>query len=410
MDELNDRPDELAAVRGLLSMPGPSSEAVDSGRARLLAALAAPPQAPQRAPEAPQRVPEAPQRAPVRAVRRERSRRERSRRERSRWWAPVRNGLIGAVSAAALALAVAVPSNSLIDLSPDPSVSASAPPTARQILLAAAVAMATAPSDGAYWRTRVVTGQLILSPDRQYVIKRQSVREVWLTRKDSQRDRWTGRYLGAQPATPQDEAAWRTAGSPRYWQYPADVTGLGRVSPEALVESAPGPPQGGPHRVGWRNADGILTKQLVSWRALSTIPSDPTALRAFLVTHIARENGAYVGRKMEAELRESCLEIITGLPVSPEVRASAYQILASMPGMKPEGAVTDPLGRAGQALSYQVMRDGRLTDERLVIDAESGLPLATETRSVSRADGRVVEIGSFIAYQQIGWTDEGPAQ
>lgn len=394
MAELNDRPDELAAVRDLLSMPRPSSEVVDSGRARLLAALAASPQAPQRAPEAPQRV-------PVRTARR----------ERSRWWAPVRNGLIGAASAAALALAVAVPSNSLIDLSPDPAVSASAPPTARQILLAAAVAMATAPSDGAYWRTRVVTGQLILSPDRQYVIKRQSVRETWLTRKDGQRDRWTGRYLGAQPATPQDEAAWRTAGSPGHWQYPADVTGLGRVSPEALVESAPGPPQGGPHRVGWRNADGILTKQLVSWTALSTIPTDPTALRAFLVTHIARENGAYVGRKMEAELRESCLEIITGLPVSPEVRASAYQILASMPGMKPEGAVTDPLGRAGQALSYQVMRDDRLSDERLVIDAESGLPLATETRSVGRvADGRDVEIGSFIAYQRIGWTDEGPAQ
>ncbi|MEU7862979.1 CU044_5270 family protein [Nonomuraea sp. NPDC049141] len=406
MDELNDRPDELAAVRDLLSMPGPASEVVDSGRARLLAALAAPPQDPQRAPQAPQHAPQDPQRVPVRAARR-----ERSRRGRSRWWAPVRNGLIGAASAAALALAVAVPSNSLIDLSPDPAVSASAPPTARQILLAAAVAMATAPSDGAYWRTRVVTGQLILSPDRQYVIKRQSVRETWLTRKDGQRDRWTGRYLGARPATPQDEAAWRTAGSPGRWQYPADVTGLGRVSPEALVESAPGPPQGGPHRVGWRNANGILTKQLVSWMALSTIPSDPTALRAFLVTHIARENGAYVGRKMEAELRESCLEIITGLPVSPEVRASAYQILASMPGMRPEGEVTDPLGRAGQALSYQVMRDGRLSDERLVIDAESGLPLATETRSVSRvADGRDVEIGSFIAYQQIGWTDEGPAR
>ncbi|GAA3206565.1 hypothetical protein GCM10020216_007340 [Nonomuraea helvata] len=185
MDELNDRPDELAAVRDLLSMPGPSSEVVDSGRARLLAALAAPPQASQSAPEAPQGV-------PVRVTRR----------ARSWWWAPVRNGLIGAASAAAVALAVAVPSNSLIDLSPVPAVSASAPPTARKILLAAAIAMATAPSDGAYWRTGVVTGQLILSPDRQYVIKRQSARETWLTRKNGERDRWTGRYLGAKPATP----------------------------------------------------------------------------------------------------------------------------------------------------------------------------------------------------------------
>src|ERR1044072_7549490 len=105
MDELNDRPDELAAVRDLLSMPGPSSEVVDSGRARLQVALPAPPQAPQR-------VPEAPQRLPVRTTRRA---------GRSRWWAPVRNGLIGAASAVALALAVAVPSNSLSDPSPVPA-------------------------------------------------------------------------------------------------------------------------------------------------------------------------------------------------------------------------------------------------------------------------------------------------
>ncbi|WP_113702865.1 CU044_5270 family protein [Nonomuraea lactucae] len=400
MDELNGRPGdagEVAAVRDLLSMPAPSPEAVDAGRARLLATLTASPARPvspalsvsPAGPVSPAAL------LPLSPARR---------------WAPLRNGLVGVVVAAGLALAVTLPPGSPLRLSPVPPEPATAEPGARQVLLAAASAMARAPSDGAYWRTSVVTGQLILSPDRRYVIKRRSTRETWLTKEYAGRDRWTGRYLGAAPATPQDEAEWRAAGSPANWRYPADVTGLGRVSSRALVESAPGEPRNGPHRVGWRDADGILTKRLVTWEALRAIPADPTRLRAFLVTRIAGENGAYVGREMEAELRESCLEIISGLPVAPEVRASAYRILASIPGMKAEGRVTDPLGRTGQGLSYRVVREGRPSDERLVIDPASGLPLAEETTSAGEAvGGRDVRLGSFTAFQEIGWTDEEPA-
>ncbi len=276
-------------------------------------------------------------------------------------------------------------------------------PDARRILLAAAEAMAAEPADGAHWRTRVVSGRLMLSPDARYVILRRSTREIWLARQEPGRDRWTGRYLGAEPATPEDVAAWQAAGSPATWRYPAGTAG------PALVEAAPGEPRQGPHRVGWRDADGILTKHLVSWKALGTIPADPARLRAFLVEHIARENGAYIGRRMEADLRRACLEIIARLPVPPGVRASAYQILASLPGMRAEGKVTDPLGRTGQGLSYQVVQDGQVTRERLVIDPESGLPLAEESRRAARtADGRDVEVGSFTAYEEIGWTDDRP--
>ncbi|WP_214323228.1 CU044_5270 family protein [Nonomuraea sediminis] len=368
--------DELEAVRELLSEPAPTPEAVASGRAQLQALLA------------------------VQDSHGERS----TARWRGRWWRPVRNGLIGAAAAIAVALAVAVPSDSL-RISPDPDQEL---PSARQVLLTAAGAMARAPADGAYWRTGIVTGQLFLSPDRRYVIERRSEREIWLRRYGG-RDRWTGRYLGAHPATAKDEQAWREAGEPGRWRYPADVAGLGRISPQALVQASPGVQQGGIHRVGWRNADGILTKQLVTWKALGTVPADPARLRAFLVSAIVRENGAYVGREMEAELRDTCLELITALPVPPEVRAAAYEILASIPGMRAEGQVTDPLGRTGQALGYQVVREGRLTDERLVVDPGSGLPLAQQTTNPSRtADGRDVEVGYFTAYQQIGWTDEEP--
>lgn len=392
MDELNGRADpsrpadanDLTAVRDLLAMPSPSPDAVITGRARLLAALSAP-----------QEEEPAGRRGPV---------------GRNWRWPTLRFGLAGAAVAAALGIAVILPADGLVRLSPVPGPSASAEPTARQILLAAATAMAKAPSHGAYWRTKVVTGQLFLSPDRGYVLRRQTSREVWLAKQGGGRDTWTGRYLGAEPATTQDETAWRAAGSPSSWKYPADVTGLGRVSPGALVESAPGEQRAGPHRVGWRNADGILSKQLVTWKALRTIPTEPTRLRAYLEARIAKESGMYVRREMEAELREACLELLSGLPVSPEVRASAYQILASMPGMKAEGQVTDPLGRTGQALSYQVNTpEGRLGTARFVLDSASGLPLAEELKTVGEdTGGKEVEMGSFTAYEEIGWTDEKP--
>lgn len=312
----------------------------------------------------------------------------------------MRNGLVGAAAAAALAVAVAAPSG--ITISPDKR------PSARQILLSAAGATAKAASTGAYWRTQVVTGQRFLAPDRRYVIQRESTREIWLSQEYG-KDRWEGQYLGAKPASPQDESAWRDAGAPTSWQFPADVTGLGRISPQALVRADPGIPQHGVHRVGWRDADGLLTKRVVSWKALRQIPSDPAALRAAITKIIRKENGTYIAREMEAELRTGCLEVISALPVSPETRASAYQILASMPGMRAEGQVTDPLGRTGQALSYQVVKGGKLTDERIVIDPASGLPLAQETTGAARAaDGRQVDVGYFVAYQQIGWTDQRP--
>lgn len=188
------------------------------------------------------------------------------------------------------------------------------------------------------------------------------------------------------------------------------MRGLGKVSPGALVEATRGESLRGPHRVGWRDADGLLTKQIVTWPALRTIPGDPARLRAFLTERIAKEHGAYIGRTMEPLLREGCLEIISRLPVAPEVRAAAYEILASIPGMRAEGRVTDPLGRTGEALSYQVVTNGVPSDRRFVIDTATGLPLAEETRGAGRtADGRDVELGSYTAYQNIGWTDQGPA-
>ncbi|WP_067184730.1 hypothetical protein [Microtetraspora niveoalba] len=130
--------------------------------------------------------------------------------------------------------------------------------TARQILLAAATAVAKAPSDGAYWRTRTVSGQRYVDPEGRYVILRGSSREQWPARRPGGQSWWIDQNLGAKPATPQDEAAWRAAGSPDVKQVKRapdepvgarlkGVEGLGRA-PRADRHDLPVPP--GPGRCG----------------------------------------------------------------------------------------------------------------------------------------------------------------
>ncbi|MFI6297614.1 CU044_5270 family protein [Nonomuraea sp. NPDC050790] len=346
--------DDLTAVRDLLSTPGPSAETTDRGRERLREAV--------------------------------------SRRPRT-WVTPLRTGLVAAALATALGTAVLVPSGDLV-LTRDPAVSASNAPTARQILLAAATAVARTPSAGDFWRARTVTGKLIVSPDRRYVLRRDSASETWLTRATGGGSRSFNQYLGARPASVADEAAWRAAGAPLSWRYPDDVTGMGFIGAGESVQSAAGARVGGP------------LKEPVDWDEVDRIPAGAAPLRSYLEARI----GAVSPRERDSRLRKGCMEILSGLPVSPEVRASAYQVMASLPGMTAEGEVTDPLGRTGQALRYQVNRpEGQVSDARFVVDPDSGFPLANETKGVGRlADGRSVEVSSFTAYQRIGWTDEEP--
>ena len=426
MDELNaGRPqgDDLNAVRDLLAEPPASAAAFAAGRARLLAALSDPPALPARSPSfapsdppalaalsdplAPIALSDPPALAgpPVPVAPPdpvgERPGSARPSAERRPAWRrrAMRSGLVAA-AASVVGVAMLIPSESLVLLSPVPNASASNTPTARQVLLAAATAMAKAPADGTYWRTRTVTGSLIIAPDRGYVIRRDTAHETWLAQQPSGRSVSISQYLGARPATPPDEATWRAVGAPRAWRYPHVVAGFGPVQPGQQVTAAARARVVGPPR-----PDLVGSGGLVGSAELSAIPGSPAELRGYLEDRITRETGR-PHPHLDAQLRESCLEILSGLPVSPEVRASAYQVLASLPGMKAEGEVTDPLGRTGQAVSY---RANAYDDVRFVIDPDSGLPLADERRDEETlTDGRAVEVGSFTAYEEIGWTDEQP--
>ena len=326
-------------------------------------------------------------------------------------------GLSLATAAAVAVIAPAMRSDSTISVVPQPttSVSATAEPTARQILLAAAVAMEQAPASGDYWRTATVNQWMLTDPTRSYVLEGRRSLETWLAKRPDLQYWRIWQDLGVKPATPQDEAAWRAAGAPTSWRYPKNMKTENLFSvPSKPLEAAAG--ERTAERLYWKGSAGDMAGDSMSWKEVRAIPSEPDKLRNYLEERITRrltadpDPGTDVEEATAHILLRDCVGIISGLPASPEVRASAYRILASLPGIRAEGEMTDPLGRRGQMLSYQEeIEPGLFAQVQLVVDPSTGLLLAeVRTNTTKLANGRQAELRLSTSFQAIGWTDERP--
>ncbi|MBG0828228.1 CU044_5270 family protein [Planomonospora sp. ID67723] len=327
--------------------------------------------------------------------------------------------LLGLVAAAA-AVAVVAPamlSDNTISVAPQPgtSVSATAGPTARQILLAAAVAAEKAPASGDYWRTATVSQWMLTDPTRSYVLERSRSLETWRAKRPDLQYWRIWQDLGVKPATPQDEAAWRAAGAPTSWRYPKNMKTENLFSvPFKPLKAAAGERTAERLYGKWKGSAGDLAGKSLTWKEVRAIPGEPEALRSYLEERIGRLE--LTGSMMDVEearayiLLRDCVDIISGLPASPEVHASAYRILASLPGIRAEGEMTDPLGRRGQTLTYQEeIEPGLFSKVQLVVDPSTGLLLAeVRTNTTKLANGRQAELRLSTSFRAIGWTDERP--
>ncbi|MEV4091501.1 CU044_5270 family protein [Streptosporangium saharense] len=325
---------------------------------------------------------------------------------------------LAAATAAVAVIAPAMLSDGAISVAPQPSTSvpAKAEPAARQILLAAAVAVEKAPASGDYWRTVTVDRWMLTDPTRSYLLEGSRSLETWLAKRPDLRYWRIRQDLGVKPATPQDEAAWRAAGAPTSWRYPEDMEteNLFSVPSGRPLEAAAGERTAERLHGKWKDSAGDMAGVSMTWKEVRALPSEPDRLRSHLEERIGRLDLAGSGMDVEEArahiLLRDCVGIISGLPASPEVWASAYRILASLPGIRAEGETTDPLGRRGQALSYQEeIEPGLFTRVQLVVDPRTGLLLAeVRTNTVELATGRRAELRLSTSFQAIGWTDDRP--
>jgi hypothetical protein len=341
-----------------------------------------------------------------------------ARRSRLRWALP---GAGLAVAAAAVAVAVAMSGTS-----PRPAVTPGAP-TARTVLLNAALAADRQPATaGKYWHVDSGIRWFQKVKAGGYLIRNTSRAEYWADGSGKATSR--GRYLGARPARPADEAAWRKAGSPHTF-----LTVEGKrttTSPEKQITS-----RGSTAEV----LDGMGAAAQAGLDRLREVPANPDRLRAWLLALPAsptrirpipkfKPRGLKPGvprasvppppTKAEVDhwLFVQGADLILYSPVTPQARAAAFRMLAALPGVKLVGTVHDADGRKGTAVAMNEIDPADKPDQvqlRLVIDPADGRALAYENvvlgANIIYPSLPAGTIASTTTVRTAGWTEKPPA-
>jgi hypothetical protein len=345
---------------------------------------------------------------------------------RARTWLRVAVPATAVAAAVSVAAAVAVQS---------PQPGAGDHQTARSILLAAArtVAGAPAPAIGRYWKTtnEVTNFVTVGQPGGHYLIAEKSADQEWTNRAGHTFHGWQTfeftQALSAQPASPQDRAAWQRDGSPTTWNTDpedtlADPHGLS-TGPGDKITAGRGKPKG-MGAINTRNDKPFfLGRAELSARELQALPTSPTRLRALILGKITAGANPYL------------FGVIPGLltlPVTPAVRAALYRLLAGLPGVQGLGQVTDPAGQQGAAVAITSQLQhcgahqhgaGRFSgylfssctvQQRLIIDTHTGLPLAQELSYLKLPAGQAWSapdgLFSYQLFQSARWTNDTPPE
>ncbi|MGW5741895.1 CU044_5270 family protein [Amycolatopsis sp. NPDC003861] len=138
----------------------------------------------------------------------------------------------------------------------------------------------------------------------------------------------------------------------------------------------------------------------VTFEQLRTLPTDPAALRDWLVNAIAHSGartsaGPLTAADRERELLLSTVSLVSTLPAPPAVRAAAFRLIAAYPGVKDLGPV--PGGRG-------FLLPG---DYRLVVDPATGR--INRTSMFVSADGAINVVADPQGAQvRSEWTDSLP--
>jgi hypothetical protein len=206
---------------------------------------------------------------------------------------------------------------------------------------------------GKYWHTTRITGKIYAvgeSAADHYKVESRTQYDGWTER--SGRSCFTHQDLPARPWTARDRQRWQKAGAPMKVRVPT-VEGQGTL----FLETAKGE-----RMCRWAEEQkffGMTPKQVAA------LPTQPKQLENVLL-NLKGDWEAYApkvtrqpmralrGEKRVRALSDVAGVLLAGAPVPPEVRAAAFRMLATLPGVKVEGETTDPLGRPGAVISLPV--------------------------------------------------------
>ncbi|WP_246380315.1 CU044_5270 family protein [Nonomuraea soli] len=311
-------------------------------------------------------------------------------------------GLAAAAAAVTAVTVVGVPES----VQPRPSTVATAELSARDILLVAASnAEREAVEPGEFWN---VSNQwrTLFRTEQGFVISLGGESETWV---GAQEQYFTTRDLGVTPATDADRALWEKAGSPREVSF----NGHKRIT----MQGGPSKPHAG------KSADKEIfwLGRNVTMADLQALPSDPEALKADLLRF-------YKGQATESNapstedgwLFQVAEGLITTMPVSPEVRAGAFRMLASLPSVTSLGQVTDAAGRTGTAIAIEGESQTTPGDAKkgvvqiqLIIDEKSGRALGRQSVVVVAGGAQKGlapgTVWNAMTVLEARWTDEHPS-
>ncbi|HEX4091435.1 MAG TPA: hypothetical protein VHZ33_22205 [Trebonia sp.] len=292
-----------------------------------------------------------------------------------------------------------------------PTANAGGVTDGRAVLLTAArqVAKATQPAAERYWVTSAVAGNFELAGPvaDPYLLLDESQVQNWAARSPKDGSPDFAKQLGAAPVSAADRAAWQRDGSPTEWKYVGQSDGIadaqGDTSGLMLSLSMAGDPMTSLD-AGYGSQQFPVGAKTLTLAQLQALPADPATLKKLILA-----GGVAPGETPSAFLLDGVIAPILEMPVTPAVRAALYEMLASMPGIQSLGEVTDPAGRQGEAVAYTAkyadcgqattraangyatggpVFSSCTTQEILIIDPATGLPLAEELRYAGLPPGQ----------------------
>jgi hypothetical protein len=331
-----------------------------------------------------------------------RRRRRRAGYGRRRWYL-VTGGIAvtATVAVAAVALSGTSPAGGRRPAPPAPRSRAAPPPhatpaqftTARQVLLAAAAHVTRVPATGRYWRLQEISGVTwpAGTTAHPYDISLAVSFDQWNAKRAGQKSWDIFHELGASPATAADAAAWRAAGSPTTWhsgQQPTRQTRDGTAAGVPWTGELAATTAAAARGASWQVSNGVvgyIEGDLAGLTAAQfrQLPATPAGVKALLRQYYVETNcpSHPAGCSTEGQFLWSEALALLQDPVSAPVRSATFKVMASLPGVRLLGPMTDPLGRHGYGLAAGpngLSFGGYHPVQASVIDPGTGALLATE--------------------------------